>query len=96
MSKQGKDNWVISDRSGMKFRMRDTIKEPGTGYRIGKSESDGKWNAVDHPQANLHKHAILSGDPSPLEDTRPDADHSVSQTTLDANQVLDENGVRIL
>jgi len=94
--KQNSDAWVISDRSGMRFRMKDTCKEPGTGYRIGKCESDGKWNAVDHPQAHLTKHATLSGDPYPVKDARPDVDHAVSQATLDANPVLDELGNRIL
>jgi hypothetical protein len=76
--------------------MKDSEKEPGTGYRIAKKESDGKWNAVDHPQAHLNKHATLSGDPYPVKDARPDIDHSVSQAILDANAIYDENGVRIL
>lgn len=73
-SKRNSNAWAISDRSGMKFPMREMIKEPGTGYFIHKSESDGKYNAVDHPQANLQKYATLSGDPYPVENARPDQD----------------------
>lgn len=94
--KSNSDAWVISDRSGMRFRMRDTEKEPGTGYRVAKKESDGRWNMVDHPQANLHKHAVLSGDPYPVKDARPDIDHRVPQAVLDANAIYDELGNRIL
>lgn len=40
----------ICDRSGMKFPYREAVKEPGTGLIVHKSESDGPWNPVDHPQ----------------------------------------------
>ncbi len=71
-TKRGSKAWAISDRSGARFRMSEMIKEPGTNYLIHYSESDGIWNMVDHPQANLQKWAELSGDPYPVERTRPD------------------------
>jgi hypothetical protein len=97
-TKNSSDAWVISDRSGMRYRMRDTEKEQGTHFRVAKKESDGIWNQVDHPQANLQKYAILSGDPYPVDDARPDikwAD-TVPQSKLDAHPVYDSQGVRIL
>ena len=72
-SKRNSNAWAISDRSGMKFPMREMIKEPGTGFFIHKSESDGKYNAVDHPQANLSKYLRNKvGDPFPVLDAHPD------------------------
>ena len=62
----------ISDRSGFEFDIKDSIKEPGTGYLIHKSESDGIYNAVDHPQAHLTRYATLSGDPKAIKNPRPD------------------------
>lgn len=64
--------WAISDRSGFKYPMKEMIKEPGTGYLIHRSESDGQYNAVDHPQAHLTKYATLGGDPKPIKNARPD------------------------
>ena len=72
LSKRSSKAWAISDRSGMRFHMNEMIKEPGTGYLVHYSESDGIWNMVDHPQANLHKWAELSGDPYPVLKVRPD------------------------
>ena len=80
----------------MRFHMRDGQKEPGTGYRIAKSESDGIYNQVDHPQAHLQDWAVLSGDPYAVEDSRPDIDHRVPQAQLDAYPVYDDKGNRIL
>jgi hypothetical protein len=95
-SKESSSAWVISDRSGMRFRMRDTMREPGTGFRIAKKESDGIYNQVDHPQANLHKYAVLSGDPYPVSDARPDISHVITQAQLDAKPIYDHLGNRIL
>lgn len=58
----------------MRFPINEMIKEPGTNYFIHKSESDGIYNAVDHPQAHLTKYATLSGDPKPIKNARPDVD----------------------
>lgn len=75
----------ISDRSGFKHKMRDMIKEPGTGYLVHKRESDGIYNQVDHPQAHLSKWAKLSGDPKPVKNARPDEDRSISIFLTDEN-----------
>jgi hypothetical protein len=95
--KTGSDAWAISDRSGMRFRMREMIKEPGTGYLIHRSESDGKYNQVDHPQANLWRYADLSGDPAPIENARPDIDHVLDIHLLDSNGnfILDSSNLPI-
>ena len=80
----------------MKYRLSEAVFEPGTGYLVHYSESDGKYNAVDHPQANLSKYADFGGDPKPLPDPAPDEDHSVSQATLDAYPVYDSEGNRVI
>lgn len=97
MKKRGGDAWAISDRSGMRFKIRDMVIEPGTGYFVHKSESDGKYNQVDHPQAHLQKYAKLSGDPYPLKNTRVDINHVVDMflTDEDSAFILDNNGLQI-
>lgn len=95
-TKNSSKAWFISDRSGARFHMCDGEKEPGTGYHIAKKESDGIYNFVDHPQAHLNKYAVLSGDPYPVENARPDIDHSVTQAQLDAKAIFDVLGNRIL
>lgn len=50
---QGKRAWAISQRSGLRFPYNEMIKEEGTGYFIHRSESDGEYNAVTHPQQRL-------------------------------------------
>ncbi len=93
-SKRGSNAWVISDRSGMRFRMKDMIKEPGTGYLVHKSESDGRWNAVDHPQANLQKYSTPYGDPFPVENARPDISWvlDIYLTDENGNFITDSEG----
>ena len=85
--KHGDRNWAISDRSGMRFRMSEMIREPGTGYLVHKSESDGRYNAVDHPQAHINEYATF-GDPFPIENTRPDIAWAATSSTL----LTDESG----
>jgi hypothetical protein len=77
--------------------MREMIKEPGTGYLIHRSESDGIYNQVDHPQANLTKWADLSGDPAPVMNARPDVDHVLDLFLLDTdgNFILDSRDMPI-
>lgn len=70
-SKRSSKAWAISDRSGMRYPMSEMIKEPGTGYFIHRSESDGRYNYVDHPQAHIDRYAQF-GDPFPVENARPD------------------------
>jgi len=89
--------WAICDRTGTRFPMSEMIKEPGTGYLIHYSVSDGMWNMVDHPQANLQKWAQLSGDPYPVPNARPDinwaADYSIQSS--DNTDLVDINGTTI-
>jgi len=42
--------FAISDRSGMKFPYREMVIEPGTGYLVHYTESDGMYSIVNHPQ----------------------------------------------
>lgn len=93
-SKRNSNAWAISDRSGMKFRMRDMVIEPGTGYLVHRSESDGRWNAVDHPQANLQKYSRPYGDPYPVENARPDISWvlDIYLTDSSGNYITDEYG----
>jgi len=97
VGKRGANAWFISDRSGMRFKLKDAVKEPGTGYLIHRSESDGRYNAVDHPQANLHKYSRPYGDPFPLADTRPDQSWVLDLylTDEDGNNLTDAWGFPI-
>jgi len=47
---RGKRSKAISERSGFKFKYKEMVREPGTNYFVHWTESDGKWNAVHHPQ----------------------------------------------
>lgn len=77
----------------MKFPINEMIREPGTNVFIHKSESDGMYNAVDHPQANIQKYARF-GDPFPVFDAHPDISHVVDTLLTDefGNPVTDADG----
>lgn len=45
--------WSVSDRSGKRFPYREMLYEPGTNQWVHISESDGEYNAVDHPQGRI-------------------------------------------
>lgn len=62
---------AICDRTGIRYPMSQMVIEPGTGYLVHKSVSDGKWNAVDHPMNHVSRYARF-GDPKPVENARPD------------------------
>lgn len=84
MAGKGKKNsraWTYSDRSGMQFPTNEMVVEPGTGYWVHKSESDGEYNAVTHPQARVTKH-IKYDDPKPVKNARSSIDYSVSDELL--------------
>jgi hypothetical protein len=49
----GKNAYAICQRSGLKYKYKDIIKEPGTGLLVYYEESDGKYNRVDHPQLHV-------------------------------------------
>jgi len=46
----GKRSRAISDRDGFEYAYKDMVVEPGTGLLVHRSESDGVYNLVDHPQ----------------------------------------------
>lgn len=62
---------AICDRTGAKHKYKDMVIEPGTGYFVHKSASDGAYNLKDHPQNHLRRHGP---DPKPLKHARPDRD----------------------
>jgi hypothetical protein len=62
---------AISDRSGFRHPMKEMVIEPGTGYLVHRSESDGMWNLVDHPLNHVQRY-VEFGDPFPVEDARPE------------------------
>jgi hypothetical protein len=43
---KGKKAIAVCQRSGMKYLQKDMVFEPGTGYFVHKSESDGAYNIV--------------------------------------------------
>lgn len=49
----GKIAWSISQRSGLRFPYSEMVIEPGTKLWVHKSETDGKYNIVDHPQGHV-------------------------------------------
>lgn len=49
----GKKAWSISQRSGLRFPYNEMVIEPGTNIWLHRSETDGKYNRVDHPQGNV-------------------------------------------
>lgn len=67
-SGSGNSNF-ISDRSGFKCKRKDMVIEPGTGYVIHRSESDGEYNLVDHPVNHVNR-LVKFGDPYPLDNVR--------------------------
>lgn len=63
---------AISDRSGFKFPMKEMVIEPGTGWLVHKSESDGMYSEVMHPLNNVEKYIKhKQGDPFPVPNARP-------------------------
>ena len=69
-----KKGFFISDRSGLRYRLDQRVKEPGTDFIVAKSESDGIFNLVTNPQ-NRVKFPI---DKEVIKDARPpdDADRN--------------------
>lgn len=41
---------AVCDRSGFAFPYREMVKEPGTGFIVHWTESDGGYSIVNHPQ----------------------------------------------
>tara|TARA_R110000851_G_scaffold10031_1_gene36696 strand:+ start:11534 stop:11833 length:300 start_codon:yes stop_codon:yes gene_type:complete len=70
---QGKGASVISDRSGWRFPMNEMVEEPGTGWLVHFTESDGEFSFVEHPLNNLHRYLDNKfGDPYPIDNARSD------------------------
>jgi hypothetical protein len=84
----GRYGLSISDRSGQQFPHNEMVKEPGTGLWVHRSESDGKWNRVDHPR-NFIK--MPPAEPQHLKNARP-------QVSMDSSHahIQFENGAVFL
>ena len=83
---RGKKGRFICDRSGMEYPISEAVIEPGTGYMVHKSESDGMWNLVDHPQ-NFSFHDF--SDPKTFKDVRVDRNEEEANFV---DVLLDETG----
>lgn len=85
----------ICDRTGFELPYTQAVKEPGTGYVVGRKYSDGMWNLVDHPQ-NKPPPFRREGRPLPL--MRPDinqanqADLITFSSTDLTSYITDESG----
>ena len=78
MAKRSKTARAICDRSGFEYPMSEMVIEPGTGWLVHKSQSDGRWSLAAHPLNNMERYlAGKTGDPFPIENPRPDRDWSV-------------------
>lgn len=66
---KGKYARAICDRSGFEYPYSEMVVEPGTGLFVHKSESDGMYNAVHHPQ-NYSPRDLADG--ASLRNARPD------------------------
>ncbi len=95
-SKQNSNAWAISDRSGFKFRMKEMVWDDG--ILVHKSESDGQWSNLKHPQGNLTKYLKgRLGDPQPSKRINPDKSWVVDDflTDEDGNLVTGIDGLEI-
>ena len=81
--RRSKVSMAISDRSGFKFPYNEMVVEPGTGYFVHKSESDGEYNLVDHPQNKTY--IPISNENQGLYNARP-------EPKLTTNYLTDESG----
>ena len=80
---KGKYAYFICDRSGFRFKYSERVKEP-TGLVVGASETDGRYNKLDHPQ---NKTPRINDDEN-LRDARPEV---VLATTGDAGWSPDDS-----
>ena len=80
----GKHAYFICDRSGFRFKYSQRIKEP-SGVLVGASETDGRYNIIDHPQ----NHSANVSDNQNLRDARPNL--PVLATTGDAGWTPDDS-----
>lgn len=88
---KGKRSFFICERSGFKYPYSEHVVEPGTGLIVHKSETDGIWNRVDHPQN-------FSARPRPegvgLKNASPDGGEGRDTFLLleDGSPMVDEDG----
>lgn len=88
----GKYAKAICDRTGIEHPLREMIKEPGTGYFVHRSVSDGAYNAVDHPQ----NFSFEGSDAIGLKETRTDREEpSVLKKDSNGNIVTTDDGFLI-
>ena len=85
---KGKRAVFICDRSGFKYPYTEGVVEPGTGFFVHRSESDGEYSLVSHPQNNPSKRYKF-GDPAPLKHSRP-------ETSLATDFLADEDSTFII
>lgn len=60
---------AICDRTGRKYPYSEMVLEPGTHFFVHYTQTDGKWNKVDHPQ---NKPPMYRREGVPLPNARPD------------------------
>lgn len=84
----GKYAIAICDRSGFQFPWKEMVKEPGTGFIVHRTESDGKWNLVDHPQNNIKD---IRAENIGLTWTRPETEH-VERSNIAFSDAFDFEG----
>lgn len=92
-SKRYSNAWAISDRSGMRFRMREMVEEDG--FLVHNSEADGEYSLLRHPLSRMGEFLRgKAGDPFPVVNARPDISHVVDLFLTDenGNYVTDEKG----
>lgn len=84
----------VCDRGGHEFPYRYLVIEPGTGLRVDRRWSDGRWNSVDHPQNFPPRHL---NDEAPLRyPTSEDLPCTLEELTDENGAILvDENGAEI-
>jgi hypothetical protein len=72
------ESWGVCDRSGLKTPRSQLVREPGTNLYVRRSELDGYYNYVKHPQNKApHKRVEVA-----LRRTSPDVDVSYSNFLL--------------
>ena len=80
---KGKYAFLNCYLSGFRFKYSERVKEP-TGLVVGASETDGRYNILDHPQNKTPR----VDDNENLRDARPD---TVLATTGDAGWSPDDS-----
>lgn len=78
--RKGKIANFISDRTGFKYPISEAVIEPGTGWLVHVSESDGGFSLTEHPANNKNKYLRgRTGDPYPIHNARPRPDTELAE-----------------